>query len=140
MSKTIALVTCVSKKNQSPMPASELYCSELFQKMSAYARKNSDEWYILSAKYGLLSPDKVISPYNQTLNNMSSQERLEWSRKVVSDLEQVLSPGDQVIFLAGMKYREHLVDPIRRMGCNVSIPMEGLRFGEQLNWLKSNLE
>ena len=71
MSKTIALVTCVSKKNKAPMPAEKLYCSDLFQKMSSYAKRNADEWYILSAKYGLLSPGTVIAPYEQTLNNMS---------------------------------------------------------------------
>ena len=140
MTKTVALVSCVSKKNKSPMPAGELYCSDLFEKMSAYAKKNADEWYILSAKYGLLSPDTVIAPYNQTLNNMSSQSRLEWGRKVANDLKQILTPGDHVIILAGEKYREHLVGPIRRMGCDITIPMEGLRFGEQLSWLNTQLD
>ena len=140
MSKTIALVSCVNRKNKLPMPAGKLYCSDLFQKMSAFAKKNSDEWYILSAKYGLLSPEKVISPYNQTLNNMSSQARFEWSQSVIKNLKQILSPGDHIIILAGMRYRENLLGPIHKMGCEVSIPMEGLRFGEQLNWLKAQLE
>jgi len=138
--KTIALVTCVSSKHNSPMPAGELYCSELFRKMSAYTKNNSDEWYILSAKYGLLSPKTVIASYEKTLNRMSTIERREWSRKVLNDLKQVLSPGDQVIILAGIRYREHLMEPIRKMGCKVSVPMEGLRFGEQLSWLNSHLE
>jgi cytoplasmic iron level regulating protein YaaA (DUF328/UPF0246 family) len=138
--KTIALVTCVSSKNKSPMPAGELYCSELFQKLSAYAKKNSDQWYILSAKYGLLPPEKVIAPYEQTLNKMSTKERRDWGRKVMNDLRQVLSPGDHVIILAGIKYREHLIEPIRYMGCKVSVPMEGLRFGEQLSWLNSKVK
>jgi len=140
VSKTIALVSCVSKKNKSPMPAGKLYSSDLFHKMSTYAKKNADEWYILSAKFGLLSPETVIAPYNQTLNNMSSQSRLVWSRKVVESLKQILTPGDSVIILAGMRYRENLLDPIRKMGCDISIPMEGLRFGEQLNWLQAHLE
>ncbi len=138
--KTIALVTCVSSKHRSPMPAGELYCSELFQKLSAYAKKNAVEWYILSAKYGLLPPEKVIAPYEKTLNNMPTKERKDWGRTVMNDLRQVLSPGDHVIILAGIKYREHLIEPIRKMGCTVSVPMEGLRFGEQLSWLKSKLE
>jgi hypothetical protein len=71
---------------------------------------------------------------------MSSQLQLEWGRKVVKDLKQILAPGDHVVILAGTKYREHLVDPIRRMGCEISIPMEGLRFGEQLSWLNTQLD
>lgn len=32
--------------------------------------------YILSAKYHLLKPEKIISPYNLTLNNLSATYRL----------------------------------------------------------------
>jgi hypothetical protein len=52
----------------------------------------------------------------------------------------VLQPGDHVVFLAGIKYRENLIDPIREMGCSVEIPMEGLGIGKQLSWLKQQLE
>jgi hypothetical protein len=140
MTKTIALVSCVSKKNEIPMPAEKLYCSDWFIKASAYAKQVTDEWYILSAKYGLLSPDKVIPPYNETLNNMSVMQRRTWGEKVTRDLKTVLTPGDSVIILAGDRYREHIIGHIRQMGCKVEIPMAGLKIGEQLGWLKSHLE
>jgi len=44
-----------------------------------------------------------------------------------------------VVFLAGIKYRENLIGPIREMGCSVKVPMEGLGIGEQKRWLKQQL-
>ncbi len=139
MAKKIALVACVSKKNPMPMPARDLYISDWFRKASAYAMRVADEWYILSAKYGLVAPDTVIEPYDETLNRMPADARRAWARRVSKELGQVLQPGDQVMLLAGIKYRENLIGPIREMGCSVEIPLQGLRIGEQLRWLKQQL-
>ena len=135
MSKTIALVACVSKKNIYPLPAGELYISPWFKKASTYAESIADEWYILSAKYGLLSPTTIIEPYDETLNNMPANERRSWAEKVLFDLRQKVDPSDNVVVLASVKYREHLIAPLRNIGCEVEIPMEGLGIGKQLQWL-----
>ena len=138
MSKTIALVACVSKKNKSPMPARDLYISDWFLKASAYADRISDQWFILSAKYGLLDPDDAIDPYDETLNKMPVKARRDWAVKVLDELIPKLDHDDQVVILAGMKHREFLVDPLGASGYQVEIPMEGLRIGEQLSWLSNN--
>jgi hypothetical protein len=138
--KRIALVSCVKKKRCTPLPARDLYCSDWFQKASAYAPCIADEWYILSAKYGLVQPDEVIEPYCQTLNDMPVAERRAWAKRVWDDLEEKIEPGDQVTILAGVKYREHLIEPIQDLGCRVDIPMKGLRFGKQKSWLKQKLK
>lgn len=54
--------------------------------------------------------------------------------RVLSELRQVVQPGDTVVLLAGAKYREFLVGPLRRAGLEVIIPMEGLAIGKQLRW------
>jgi hypothetical protein len=136
---TIALVACVGKKTALPMPAQDLYISPWFRKASAYASRVADRWYILSAKYGLVDPRTVIAPYDETLNRMPAAERRAWARRVLADLRQVLAPGDRVVFLAGQRYREGLVGAVRAMGCTVEIPMEGLKIGEQLAWLKQRV-
>ncbi len=139
MARKIALVACVSRKNSMQMPARDLYISDWFRKASAYATRVADEWYILSAKYGLVAPDTVIEPYDETLNRMPAAARRAWAERVSKELSQVLRPGDQVMLLAGIKYRENLIGPIREMGCSVEIPMEGLGIGKQLRWLKQQL-
>ncbi|MFC2053495.1 DUF6884 domain-containing protein [Chloroflexota bacterium] len=135
MAKTIALVACVSKKNKRPMQARDLYISDWFKKASAYAGKVSDEWFILSAEYGLIDPNVIIEPYDVTLNKMPISKRRTWSLRVMQDFRPMLEKGDDIVILAGQKYREFLVKPLRSMGCQVKIPMEGLRIGEQLSWL-----
>ena len=140
MPKAIALVSCVSRKATTPMPARHLYNSDWFRKASSYAQRVSDQWYILSAEYGLLHPDTVINPYERTLNTMPVAERRAWALRVMDSLRRVLDPADEVIILAGARYRENLVDPIRKLGCQVVIPMEGLTIGRQLSWLKQALE
>ena len=116
MPKTIALVSCVSRKAPTPAPARNLYTSDWFRKASAYAQRVSDQWYILSAEHGLLHPATVIHPYEKTLTTMPVAQRRAWASSVMDSLRRILQPGDKVIILAGARYRENLVDPIRRLG------------------------
>lgn len=140
MVRVITIVPCVSKKRETPQLARDLYISPLFVKASAYAENTSDEWYIISAKYGLVRPSDFIEPYNVTLNTMKAKERRKWAAWVFSDLEPLLQKTDTVVFLAGVKYREYLVKKVEKLGCRVEIPMKGLRIGEQLRWLNKQLE
>jgi hypothetical protein len=136
--KTVYLVSCVAEKHASELPAEDLYCSDLFQKARAYALRHmspEDQWYILSAKHGLLDPRMVVGPYNETLNIMRKPERMQWARRVESGLRNILHPGDTVVFLAGNKYREFLEPALLALGYQVLVPMRGMRIGEQLSWL-----
>ena len=139
MSSTIPLVACVARKAAAPRPAAQLYPSALFLKASAYAARNADAWYILSAKYGLVDPHQIIAPYDETLNRMPAAQRRAWGKRVLYDLCDILLPGDTVIILAGQRYREHLVDSLEKLRCRVEIPMVGMRIGEQLRWLNQHL-
>jgi hypothetical protein len=139
VSRTIALVACVSQKSDVPRQARNLYTSAWFRKASAYAARTAEEWYILSAKHGLVAPDMVIEPYDETLNRVPASTRRLWAEGVMNDLDQRLQPGDKVIILAGQRYRADLLDPLRKMGCAIQIPMQGLRIGEQLAWLNERL-
>ena len=68
---------------------------------------------------------------------MNLEERRKWGESVVShlrkeaDLEQ-----DEVVFLAGKRYREFLTPYIK----NYKVPMEGLGIGKQLKFLKQNMQ
>ena len=139
MAKTIVLVACISKKNKRPMVARDLYVSDWFKKASAYAETISDKWFILSAKNGLVDPNSIIAPYDETLNNMPISKRRTWSLIVMQDLRPQLNKGDHIVILAGLKYREFLVQPLHSAGCQVKIPMEGFRIGEQLSWLSKQV-
>lgn len=123
-----------------PAPAEELYQSDWFKKARAYVLsqlKPADTWYILSAKYQLVEPRLMISPYNETLNTMGKADRCRWAEGVVAKLRDILSHEDHVVILAGGRYRELLVPAIGKIGCTISVPLVGLRIGEQLRWFNS---
>jgi len=136
--KKIVLISCVSKKRSIMAPASEMYISTLFNFNLRLAQKlEADHIFILSAKYGLLSLDEEIMPYDLTLNQMGKNERIEWAGLVLRDLQKYLDlQKDHFVILAGKRYRENIIQHIK----SYEIPMEGLRIGEQLQFLKRQLK
>ncbi len=140
MAKRFVLVACVKTKAKEARPARKLYISSWFQKAVLYAERYGDEWYILSAQYGVVHPDTVIAPYKKHLLQLSASERRKWATGVISALEAMLQAGCEVVILAGVPYREYLVRPIEQMGCRVTVPMAGLTQGRQLQWLNAQLE
>ena len=133
----IALIGCVKQKDNKPQKARELYISPLFVKSLEYAEKiNVDKIYVLSAKYGLVPIDKVIEPYEKTLNNMNKNERVEWANEVLSELSKVSDiMKDEYYILAGKNYYENIVTKLK----NVKIVMEGLQLGQRLQFLNKEL-
>jgi cytoplasmic iron level regulating protein YaaA (DUF328/UPF0246 family) len=132
----VALVSCVKKKRASAAPASELYQSALFRGLRRYAELHADTWYVLSAEHGLLRPTEVIEPYERTLNKMKKADRIAWAERVQKQLLEVLPAGAEVIVLAGARYREDIEPFLRQRGFLVTVPLEGLRVGQQLQRLK----
>ena len=133
--RTIYLLSCVGQKQAAPIHARDLYTSTWFCKARTYADETGQPWFILSAQYGLVHPDEMIAPYDLTLNSMPVADRRRWASRVLTQLEQHLNGIRSVTFLAGRRYREFLEPSLRSRGLVVSIPMEGLRIGEQLSWL-----
>ncbi len=132
--RTVALVSCVKQKRGEACRAEALYTSALFAKASTYARAVADDWCILSAKYGLVRPDAVIEPYEQTLNDASAAERRAWADRVHGQMREarLLEGEAKLIWLAGAKYRADLAKRLR--GVVQVMPLEGKRIGEQLQW------
>lgn len=132
---TVYLVSCASRKRRQACEARHLYISDLFSKARRYAEASGSPWFILSAEHGLVAPDKLIAPYERTLNRMLSADRRVWGERVVIQLAEAVPDLSRVVFLAGKRYREFLTPHLTNRGVEVSIPMEGLRIGEQMSWL-----
>ena len=139
MRETIALVSCVKQKQQRSAQARDLYTSPLFRKMRAYAERFADRWFILSAKYGLLDPDTVIEPYEQTLKTTGASARRQWAIRVHGQMAEagLLQPGVAFLWLAGRDYQCDLARLLK--GFEQRDPMTGLRFGPRLKWLNQQL-
>ncbi|RPJ71623.1 MAG: hypothetical protein EHM20_14475 [Alphaproteobacteria bacterium] len=130
----IVLISCVKKKLPYKSKAKELYVSTLFKYNLKYARSLSpDKIFILSAKYGLVDSEAEIEPYDKCLITKSSKEIKEWADCVINQIKKEADlEEDEFIFLAGKKYRKYLLPHIS----NYQIPLEGLKIGEQIQYLK----
>lgn len=135
--ETIALVSCVKSKAAGPRPAKNLYTSALFRYQRAYAEECADRWFIISAKYGLVHPDNVIEPYEQTLAGAPVAARREWARRVFRQMESAeLTAGRKTfLWLAGQAYQKELRVLLHAQ--EHIDPLAGMPFGHRLAWLKA---
>ncbi len=140
MTVEIGFVSCVKGKQDCPAKPRDLYTSDYFNKMQSYAEEEHDEWWILSAKHGLLDPEgPPIEPYDETLTGARVAKERDWAEKVYQELEEagLLKPGVHLVFHAGQDYHEELLPKIRNVeDVSVEIPTEGLSIGEKLSWYK----
>ena len=140
MSKEIGLISCVKTKRDEPATPKNLYTSDYFEKMRAYAEQNHDEWWILSAKHGLLDPDgDPIEPYDDTLQNATKSQKRDWAARIVEQMEEhdLLREETTFVIHAGQDYYEELIPLLEQV--TVEIPTEGLGIGEKQAWYKDRL-
>lgn len=110
----IGLISCVKSKANKRCEAKDMYISPLFKYMYAYAKKRCKEVYILSAKYGLLSENTPIVPYNVTLNSMSERQKKEWAKNIMLSLSKRYDLNKEIFLIMGgaelcqiFKYPQH---------------------------------
>lgn len=131
----LCLVSCVAKKCPRAAAAKDLYTSPWFKKARRFVEAREWRWFVLSAKYGLVDPDLVIEPYDETLNAMGVAARRDWADRCLRTLGPHLTGVRSAVFLAGAKYREFLAPALVGRGIEVRVPMAGLPIGKQLAWL-----
>ncbi|MDL5363884.1 DUF6884 domain-containing protein [Halalkalicoccus sp. NIPERK01] len=134
----IRLISCTKSKRDHPAQLKDLYMeSPLFRKARAYAETHHDDWWILSAKHGLLAPDgPPIDPYDETLTTASKADQRTWAQQVASQLADkgLLTEATTLVFHAGRDYYAELLPLIEDTGVTVQIPTEGLQIGDTLAW------
>jgi len=137
---TIGLVSCVKTKLKVPAKAKDLYISSLFKKSRRWAECNCDEWFVLSAQYGLVDPEQSAKPYELTMKSFPIADRKRWARKVYKTMDNVglLKPDSKFIWLAGLDYSHEL--SLLLSGYPQHHPLKGLRMGKRLKWLGKQLE
>lgn len=136
----VGLVSCTDAKRSEPARPGVLYDeSTLFRKASAYCRQHCDEWFVISAKHGLLDPDgPEIEPYDVTLSDLDAAEREDWATGIAADLRDRVPESATIEFHAGRAYVEPLVPELDRFDCET--PLDGLRIGERFAWYNDRLE
>lgn len=134
----VALVGCGKTKLDAisipgGAPAKDLYTGGLFKKARAFAEKHAGQWFILSARFGLVKPTAVLPWYNTACSDLSRSERAAWAADTRASLARVVRPRDVIVFLAGECYAG-AVEGFP----HVEMPLEGLGIGDRLKWLKEH--
>lgn len=109
-SKQITVISCgKSKIKASICEAKDAYNGRAFLLKKKFAELNGNPWFILSAKYGLITPNRLIYPdYDKTIKTKADIEQL--AQVIRSQLPSYLdfSAANEIIFLGPANYVESL--------------------------------
>lgn len=128
----IGLVGCGSQKRTERCEARDLYASVLFRLSARYADLAYDRWFVLSAKYGVLSPAEIVEPYERTLR---AGDFHPWGSLVHARLCGLV-PDATLFVLAGDRY----VRPLAAFRKSLVAPLAGLGIGRRLQWLRREID
>jgi len=128
----IVLTQCVGSKRNQPCEAQQLYQSLLFDAQRQYAKCIGDEWYILSAKHGLVHPEETLEPYDTFIDDVDIDT---WASEVTNSLPET----ETMVFTAGAKYATPIIDRLDE-SVNVQEPFSGLGIGERVRQMYKHVD
>jgi len=135
--KTLAIIPCTNQKADEPMKARDLWVGSHFQFVLAHAELFYDKVLIMSYKYGLISPDDVIEPYDYDVRNASAVEKLKWWWALREDIIEVCAAEDKpdlVALYTGGFERDRIMREFVRNGVRqVIVPFEGRGIGQRMS-------
>ena len=100
----IIIISCGKRKLEGRAKAKDIYIGSLYHQKLEYVRTlyPNHEFYIISAKHGLIHQDVVISSYDRVLPS-SSEDYQDWLDLVTKQLKGFDSK-EEVLFLGGARY------------------------------------
>ena len=136
ISKDVLLISCGKHKKTVPCKAKEMYVSERFIRLKQIAEKSGNNWYILSAKYGLLSPEQIIEPYDLRLSKCSAQYLKQWAGQVMKEISKY---GKDTFFLimADKEYAQFIVPLLANQGYMISSPFAKNTENDLIHYVKN---
>ncbi len=110
--KILILTSCSAKKkkNSKRMKAIDLYNGDLFNLVKKFVKRNNFTFRIISAKYGLISPDEEIEYYNKRIENNEDLQKLQ--KLVNPKLNKAINSYDKILIIMGEAYKK-ILDPIK---------------------------
>jgi len=96
--KILLATACGAKKNKGKMPAIDLYKSSRIKAVNN--RRGGADFAVLSAKYGLLYPDKIIKDYEQVLD-------FKGVKKLIPQVTEFINKYELIVFFKGGSREEY---------------------------------
>lgn len=109
MKKEVVILACSKSKiwkdknfKEEYVQAKKAYTGKVFESGKKYAEKKGIPYYILSAAYGLIEPNKLIKNYNQKLGNkgLALKKKDEFFDKI----SQLFQKYDRVFLIGGNQF------------------------------------
>ena len=148
MSQHLLVIACGSAKRSEPARASDLYTGGLFQDAIGYARANTGEFKkydmvrILSAKYGFLTFDQIVAPYDVWLGNVKGVRRIRLEGALMKQIKALVGKfGNigEITVLGGAPYVA-LIQSVVRSYVVIHAPLKGMTQGARRHWFKQERE
>lgn len=133
--RSVYLISCGKRKSDTPCMASDMYNSERFVQLKNLAILTKHEWYIISAKHGLLKPDTIIDPYDMCIDSFSIDQQRTWARKVVQSIGTI-AIGAKIVVWADGVYSKLLRDEFDTVGIEADFPLSNLKSDDQAKYLQ----
>jgi hypothetical protein len=132
--QTVAVIPCTNQKSENGGPAREVWVGSHFQLVLAHTEMFFDKVLVMSYKYGLISPDFVIEPYDFDVRYAITSEKLKWWFKIRTDIKNLCADKPILVGLyTGTFERERIMREFVRNGVRqVILPFEGLTVGERM--------
>jgi hypothetical protein len=134
--RTVVLISCSKKKKQTKDAASDLYTSPRFRLSRNLADHLKLQYFVVSAKHGLLAPTEMIEPYDSSLELFNDEQRISWAKDIRDRLLSVSTEMTHVVLLTADKYAEPLRDAFNKTNISVMLPLYGLPTATRLFLLK----
>ena len=135
---SIAILNCKGKKQSYSCSAEEMYSpSYIFSKQLEIVNKNYNEYYILSSKYGLVSPSTIIKPYDLIFEppktdftrgmgagynkspRATKEYKQQWTTKVIEQIKQLNGQVDMWVgYLYYNPLKKYLPVNVRKVQVN----------------------
>jgi len=113
-----------------------MYTSPRFRLSQLLADRLNLQYFIVSAKHGLLVPSQKIEPYELNLGSFNNEQRVAWARDVLNQMLSTFKEANHVILLADDEYAAPLKDAFQQKNISVLRPLEGFAKETRLALLK----
>ena len=121
--KVLVINGCSQGKLTHPAPAREFYTGQLFRMVKKFSELHEFEQRILSGKYGLLTLDDFVDPYDLKISTKADIKRVQ--DKCLYRLVELHKAYDTIIVILGKKYRE-VISPILDSKCLILFDKKGI--------------
>lgn len=142
---TLVIIPCGQAKIWDKQPevgavqAQYAYTGAPFKVNKEYAEYSADRWVILSAQYGFIDPDFMISePYNVSFKKKSSKP-VSVDTLVYQIKEMNLNTYEQVVGLGGKEYRAMVEAAFITYQVKPEFPFAGLPIGKAMAKTKESI-